>query len=89
MLNQTQQDEIAAIQLEQTPRWVAEHLIRLCERVERLEADLKAATTGSDERYALLRQIKDRIDTVEQFLMAEAEREAQNADEQSGTETTP
>lgn len=32
-----QADRIAAIELENTPRWVAEHMIELCRRIEELE----------------------------------------------------
>lgn len=32
-----QADQIAAIELENTPRWVADHMIELCRRIEELE----------------------------------------------------
>lgn len=82
----TQRDEIAAIELSQTPRWVAEHMMRLCERVDRLESDLADALRGTAERTQMLRKLGDRIDAIELHLMRQAESDATRIDEESGKE---
>lgn len=81
-----QRDEIGAIELERTPRWVADHMMRLCERVERLESDLAAALQGTAERTQMLRKLADQIDAIEQHLMRQAEADAEAADQAKGIE---
>lgn len=85
----SQRDEIASIELEQTPRWVAEHLMRLCDRVDRLEWDLAAALRGTAERTQMLRTLADTIAAIEAHLMRDAESQAAAEDNATGTEITP
>lgn len=85
----SQRDEIASIELEQTPRWVAEHLMRLCDRVDQLESDLAAALRGTAERTQMLRTLADQIAAIEAHLMRDAESQAAAEDNATGMEITP
>lgn len=74
------QDFIASIELDRTPRWVADHLIAAHDRIDALEAALKAALEGTAERTNMLKKLADQIEVIEQWLMRQAEANAAAAD---------
>ena len=71
-----QREEIAAIELENTPRWVAEHMIRLCDRIQKLETELNAACEGSYQRISFLNMLLDRVEAIEAHLGRQSEEKA-------------